>query len=105
MVGGVVVVFVGDVVVPVVTLPEDLQADVSETDAMAVPAATIAALFRNCRLEYLVTRKMSFLPRLSCFSFSVIITPLEVAFTSALTSPNPGIFHELMINRGHFLIE
>ena len=54
VVGGVSVVSVGDAVVPVVAL--DLQAEASETDARAVPAATMAALFRNCRLEYLVTR-------------------------------------------------
>jgi hypothetical protein len=50
------------VVVSAVVMPGDLQADASETDAIAVPAVTIAALLRNCLLEYLVTRKMAFLP-------------------------------------------
>lgn len=62
VVSGGVVVVVGGVVVPVVALSEDLQPDASGMDANAVPAATIAALFRNCLLEYLVTRKMAFLP-------------------------------------------
>lgn len=56
------VVGLSPVVGVVVALPEDLQADVSETEAIAVPAARMAALFKNCLLEYLVTRKMAFLP-------------------------------------------
>jgi uncharacterized membrane protein (DUF4010 family) len=48
-------------VVSAVVTPRDLQAYKGETEAIAVPAVTIAALFRNCLLEYLVTRKTAFL--------------------------------------------
>ena len=37
---------------------EDLQADASEMDEMAAPAARMPALFRTCRLVNCVTRRL-----------------------------------------------
>lgn len=55
-VGGPPVVGLEPVVVPVEELPEDLQAEASETDARATPAPVMTILFRNRLLEYWVTR-------------------------------------------------
>ena len=65
------------VVFPAVVLLEDLQADASGIDAMAVPAATIPILFRTCRLVNLVTRKMFLFPWTSFLSFSAIFILLH----------------------------
>jgi hypothetical protein len=60
------VVVVGDVVGPTVVVVGDLQADAREIEASAVPAVKIPALFKTCRLEYLVTRNILFISS-SCF--------------------------------------
>jgi len=49
-------------ITPVLLLLEDLQPDASGMDDIAAPVARIPALFRTCRLENLVTRKMSLIP-------------------------------------------
>jgi hypothetical protein len=63
------------VVVPGVVLSEDLQADGNATDAIAVPTARMPALFRNCRLENFVTRKIDFFIGNSFLSFPAICPP------------------------------
>lgn len=75
------------VVAEVVMLPEDLQAEDRETDDMAAPSARMPALFKNCRLEYLVTRKMDFFPRLLDFSFSIMSHLTEAPSYHLLTVP------------------
>jgi hypothetical protein len=91
------VVGLAPVVVSVLVLLETLQPDASAMEAIATPAPVMAARFKNCLLEYLVTRKMAFFPWLSCFSFSVIITLRK----NRLISPTVQLqrLQELMITQ------
>jgi len=64
-------------ITPVLLLLEGLQLDASGMDDRAAPAAMIPALFRTCRLENLVTRKMSLFPRISLLSVSILFNLLQ----------------------------
>ena len=59
-------------VVPGVVPSEDLQPEGNEMDAIAVPTAKMPALFRNCRLENFVARKIDLFLRVSYFSFPTV---------------------------------
>jgi hypothetical protein len=69
----------------VVFVADDLQPVEREMAVMAAPAAATPARFKNCRLENLVTRRLSFFPYLLDFSFSIISLVLRTSPYHAVT--------------------